>query len=215
MLTPILQQVLMHRDYQRWEKAMAAGATTDSSSYDSAFKKLGKRSPFLQHYADSPYYFVWAVIADRVRGADSVFEIGCGTGQLARLLWDQGQRHYVGIDFSPEAVRIARQRNPAIDFRVDDARTTSLFGELAAAVVIATEVLEHVPDDLDLLTRIPCGTRILATVPDFPFPGHLRYFPSVASVHGRYMHLVADMSVVAYPKGSAGSHLFLLDGHVR
>lgn len=50
-------------------------------------------------------------------------EIGCGTGELlARLSPSRG----VGIDFSPEMVRVAREnfppeRYPALDFRVEDA----------------------------------------------------------------------------------------------
>src|SRR4051794_23943551 len=75
-------------------------------------------------YQDSPYYFLWSVIVDRVRrdGLRHVLEIGCGTGQLAAYLLDQGIDSYVGMDFSEKAVDYARRNAPGGRFLVDDAR---------------------------------------------------------------------------------------------
>ena len=47
----------------------------------------------------------------------SVIEIGCGAGQLLAAL---KPARGVGIDLSPNMVRVARERYPQLDFRVDD-----------------------------------------------------------------------------------------------
>lgn len=47
-----------------------------------------------------------------------VLEIGCGTGWFAEGL--SGFRSYLGLDLSPEAVTIAKQRLPALDFVAAD-----------------------------------------------------------------------------------------------
>jgi hypothetical protein len=50
--------------------------------YDASFER-GRH--WRRHYTESPYYFIWTVIADRVlrAGGRSILEIGCGSGQLA------------------------------------------------------------------------------------------------------------------------------------
>src|SRR3990172_10651850 len=53
----------------------------------------------------------------------SVIEIGCGTGDtLAQLR----PLHGKGIDFCPEMVRIARRKNPHLEFIVDDAENLKI-----------------------------------------------------------------------------------------
>ena len=40
-----------------------------------------------------------------------IIELGCGTGQLAEYLADEGKQKYTGIDFSEVGLDIARQRS--------------------------------------------------------------------------------------------------------
>lgn len=53
--------------------------------YDASFDAGGTGA---RHYTESEYYFLWSVIVDRIQtaAARSILEIGCGTGQLARLI---------------------------------------------------------------------------------------------------------------------------------
>lgn len=53
-----------------------------------------------------------------VPAGSSVLEVGCATGELLSGL-KPGRG--VGVDFSPEMVRIARQKHPDLEFAVDDA----------------------------------------------------------------------------------------------
>jgi tRNA (uracil-5-)-methyltransferase TRM9 len=50
-------------------------------------------------------------LVDRLRGDDSILDLGCGNGALPRELARRGHRGtYLGIDFSPDLVREARER---------------------------------------------------------------------------------------------------------
>lgn len=56
-----------------------------------------------------------------------VIEIGCGSGNLLNAVKPE---YGVGIDFAPEAIEIAKNKYPHLDFRVDDAeelQTDELF----------------------------------------------------------------------------------------
>ena len=52
--------------------------------------------------------------------------------------------------------------------------------------MICFEVLEHIQDDLGVLNRIPRGTKLLLSVPNFDDPYHVRYFSSEKEVYERY-----------------------------
>lgn len=114
-------------------------------------------------------------VAPRCAGL-AVADIGCGTGANLAAMSDGFQ--CLGIDPAPEAIRLARARFPALDFRVsDDPRSTA--GHLAkGGVILMTDVLEHVEDDRSLLTAavesLPVGGHAVLTVPADPtlWSGH-------------------------------------------
>lgn len=163
---------------------------------------------------ESPYAATWQEILARLAPDDAVLEIGCGPGQLALLVREAGIHSYVGIDFSRYAIELARRRLPDGDLRVDDARTSTLVDGTRHSVVICTEVLEHLDDDLALLERVRTGTRILATVPNFDSTSHLRFFASAAAVRARYEAVLDELRVDTFAL-RRGSALFLMDGRAR
>ncbi len=57
--------------------------------------------------------------ADAVRGSGRVADVGCGPGHVARYLRERGV-DVVGLDLSPQMVRIAKRLNPSIEFVVTD-----------------------------------------------------------------------------------------------
>jgi SAM-dependent methyltransferase len=97
----------------------------------------------------------------------TVVDIGCGTGANIASLAD----HYdcAGIDASPEAIDLARQRFPAVRFLVGLAPRD--LGDLArqARAFLLMDVLEHVEDDFALLSGLlgaaSPGVHFLITVP--------------------------------------------------
>jgi 2-polyprenyl-3-methyl-5-hydroxy-6-metoxy-1,4-benzoquinol methylase len=110
-----------------------------------------------------------------------VLDIGCGQGELVRLLTEDGY-DAEGVDISPEQVTIAHASGvPQV--RQGDYRATlvSRSGQLAA--VTATDVLEHlskteVMETFDLVAAAlaPNGVFV-ARVPNAvnPFGGNIRY----------------------------------------
>ncbi len=166
-------------------------------------------------YCRSNYYFLWAVIADRVRRErmSKVLEIGCGTGRLAAFLLDQGVKEYVGMDFSPRAIAMARKYAPRGRFVVDDARTTSLPAEIDHNVLVCTEVLEHVVDDLKIVDRFRPGKRCICSVPNFEYESHVRRFRDDEDVLSRYGRYFTSLDVMTFHSPNDPHNLFfLLDG---
>ncbi|HMC88078.1 MAG TPA: class I SAM-dependent methyltransferase [Gemmataceae bacterium] len=164
------------------------------------------------HYRESFYYFLWTVIADRLRraGVKSVLEIGCGSGQLAALLFDQGLREYTGVDFSAAAISLAKKTAPQGRFIVGDAHAQELYTGLSCDALICTEVLEHIEDDLGVVACFPPGIRCICSVPNFPYESHVRHFNNVADVTNRYGNYFGDFDVCAFPSPRSSEDVFFL-----
>ena len=58
--------------------------------------------------------------AELVKNKGTVCDLGCGPGQIARYLYEQGVTTVMGIDLSPGMVAEAQRLNPDILFRTDD-----------------------------------------------------------------------------------------------
>jgi 2-polyprenyl-3-methyl-5-hydroxy-6-metoxy-1,4-benzoquinol methylase len=119
--------------------------------------------------------------------AGPVLDIGCGQGQLVRLLLADGH-DATGIDISPEQVGLARAAGLVGRVTEGDYREAldERAGQLSA--VTATDVLEHLakPEVLDTFDRIAgalaAGGVLIARVPNAasPFGGLIR--------HGDFTH---------------------------
>ena len=185
----------------------------DARFYDRLY---AKSASYRGHYTKSHYYFLWAVIADRLRQANlrRVLEIGCGPGQLAAMLFDLNLVDaFTGLDFSPGAVALARGNAPRGCFEVDDARSTTLHERCEHDAIVCTEVLEHVEDDFEVLARFRPGKRCLCSVPSFPYESHVRHFPDEASVSARYASYFDGLQIAPYRSPTdPNDWFFLMDG---
>lgn len=168
------------------------GVEKMASYYDDFFSK---DKSFHEHYKDSFYYVHWTqviVYLKQIRD-QKILEVGCGTGQLAEYLKDEGFTHYKGFDFSEKAIEIAKER-VAMDFSAKDALQKSSF-EGEYNTIICLEVLEHVNEDLRILSNIPIGTNIIFSVPNFDAPSHVRWFTSEREVKKRYISYVDRLKI--------------------
>jgi SAM-dependent methyltransferase len=106
------------------------------------------------------------------RGADRrLLDVGCGTGGMLGVLADFGRTS--GLDISPEAIDLCRQRyGDRVDARVglipQDLPTPG-----SVDVVSVFDVIEHIGDDSAALRQLyrtlrPGGTLVV-TVPAYPF----------------------------------------------
>ena len=105
--------------------------------------------------------------AEEVRDRGTVGDLGCGPGQIARYLHDQGVR-ILGIDLSPEMVRWARELNPGLDFRVGDIRSLDLPDASLAGIVAFYSIIHLEPAEISVafseIRRVlaPEGVLLLA-----------------------------------------------------
>jgi trans-aconitate methyltransferase len=65
------------------------------------------------------------------QAGERILDLGCGTGDIAQTIAESGA-HVVGVDASVEMIATARERFPALDFRVEDAAALPFEAEFDA-----------------------------------------------------------------------------------
>jgi trans-aconitate 2-methyltransferase len=106
---------------------------------------------------------------------DEVVDLGCGPGNLTRLLAERWPAaHVVGIDSSPEMVAAGRDL-PGVDLAVGDLRTWE--PSAPVDVLVSNATLQWVPGHLDLLPRLtghvaPGGWFAFQVPGNFDEPSH-------------------------------------------
>ena len=186
------------------------GKERSSDYYDKAFL----RERWYKHYTMSEYYSLWAIIEDRISKniPKLIIDIGCGPGQFASFLVDMNYKNYLGLDFSKTAIEQAKKICPDFEFLIADIFETDVLSVKDYELIICTEVLEHVDNDFGVLEKIKRGTRFLGTVPNFPFPSHVRYFNNANEVHDRYDKYFDVLYVKTHITDSKGTKFFLMEG---
>src|SRR4051794_7579029 len=84
-------------------------------------------------------------LLERVARGDRVLDVGCGEGHFTAALHEHGA-HPIGVDVVAEPLRRARDRHPALDFRLGTLEGPLVLDDGAVDVVWAGEVIEHVVD---------------------------------------------------------------------
>jgi len=120
-------------------------------SYDSAAKAYAEhlateldQKPLDRHLLNR--------FAEDVRGRGLVADLGCGPGHVARYLQEQGIA-VVGIDLSPEMIRVAGELHPGLEVRVGD-MTCLDFPEASLAGIVAFYSIVHFsPAELGAIFR--------------------------------------------------------------
>jgi len=134
----------------------------------------------------------------------NIIEVGHGAGTFAAFGWHHGHRSkWVGVDFGSVGQKMAIKGNKqsghqnAHFYRADFLKKS--FGDIIQEfafdthggdardwMIIGMEILEHLPNDRELVRSIPEGMEASFTVPGFDANGHLRYFPESSDSIGRY-----------------------------
>ncbi len=102
--------------------------------------------------------------------AKRFLDAGCGTGANLRMLFDLGVGTISGIDASPLAISVCREKG-FFETVVGDIRSLP-YADDSFDVVFATDIVEHVAEDDAAATeifRVLCtGGHAVFTVPAFP-----------------------------------------------
>jgi len=132
----------------------------------------------------------------RDRGSRSILEVGCGSGFLAEMILQEHEPGYRGFDFSEVAVRNAGNRTGRSElFFHGDALDAGSYA-CVYDTVVCTEALEHIDHDLDVIRLWRNGTWCVCSVPNFDYPGHVRFFHTRESVDARYGRLIDIRAVI-------------------
>jgi len=135
----------------------------------------------------SIYFSMWKDILSAIDDHEEIVELGCGSGQLANILLSNNKKYLFGIDYSHEAIKLAKyinSENHDLFFvrNIYDIKP----GEIKADVVICTEVIEHLDNDSHVFEILSPGTRVLFSVPDFWYKTHKRIFKNMDEIKDRY-----------------------------
>ncbi|MFE8696014.1 class I SAM-dependent methyltransferase [Cytobacillus sp. FJAT-53684] len=165
----------------------------EESFYDKVYKTGGSSRMYKKHYTQSIYLPIWKKALELIQNVKQpdIIDIGCGVGQFANMLFHNGLYNYKGIDFSKEAIRLAREQNSdQMDkFEVDNAYSSKIYHQ-NYNIVILFEVLEHLQEDIDVLEKIRSGATIFFSVPNFNSESHVRWFTSEEDIKNRYGNYV-------------------------
>lgn len=91
--------------------------------------------------------------AAELSGVDSVLDVGCGDGQIARLAAESGSSLVVGIDPTWNQVVVAKERNGGVRVARASAHELPFPGETFSAVV-ACLVFEHIEELDDAISEV-------------------------------------------------------------
>lgn len=85
--------------------------------------------------------------AEEMRGRGLVADLGCGPGHVARYLQERGVT-VVGVDLSPETIRVAKGLHPDVDLRVGDMTQLDLPDASLAGIVAFYAIVHSSPAEL-------------------------------------------------------------------
>lgn len=109
-----------------------------------------------------------AEIVAHTTSSSAILEIGSATGEFLAELRRRGRPNLLGLELSPAAARIARERH-GLDVRTAELREAALPAH-SFDLVVMRHVLEHVPDPRATLATIADllrpGGRCIFTIPN-------------------------------------------------
>ena len=104
-------------------------------------------------------------------GKGKIADLGCAGGHTTKFLSDLGVRDLLGIDLSPEFIKIAKQRNGNIDFEVGNILNLAKPDEAFGAILAFYAIVHFDYDELNkAFTEI---YRVLNKTGQFLFSFHV------------------------------------------
>jgi ubiquinone/menaquinone biosynthesis C-methylase UbiE len=73
--------------------------------------------------------------SDMLPDGSLIYDFGCGSGQTTKYIHDKGRHNIIGLDFSENAVQLARQNFGEIEFVVDDMLNSQMASSSADGIL--------------------------------------------------------------------------------
>lgn len=184
-----------------------------ASWYDERYKVGGHKQEYFKQPEKSIYYPVWSKILDLLDRGDIILEVGCGPGQLAKLILDEGYNYVKGFDFSKEAIGLCKKflsKTHHSKFNIGNVYDKKNY-QVDYNTVICCEVFEHLDRDIEVLDDIKSGSKIIFTVPNFNSKSHVRYFKTSQEVVDRYSEKIS-MDVIEEIYSNDKNKIYLING---
>ena len=160
------------------------GEEKNASYYDNIFNVFPHYALDVNGY-NSPWFHISTLVMDMLNKEEKILELGCGTGQFAEILINKGYNYIHGMDFSPQAISMSKERCKKDIFQCENIYKFN-FNEIDFDIAICIEVFEHIEKDLMIIRKIPKGKKIIFTVPSYDAGGHVRYFSHKEKVIKRF-----------------------------
>ncbi|PAF52442.1 class I SAM-dependent methyltransferase [Helicobacter sp. 13S00477-4] len=173
----------------------AINSTTKTQKNAAFYDRVYQKDKSIKNYKTSIYYPGWEyackILTEYGINNANILDIGCGSGDFAQMLYEKKFHQYKGIDFSIQALNIAKEKTPLWKnhFKLQDISKISKISKIYTHICIF-EVLEHIDEDFSILEKIPSKTNIIASVPNFYSQGHVRIFENQETIISRYNHLL-------------------------
>ena len=186
------------------------GSEQNSEFYNSIYAGSHK---YKSHYLESIYLPIWKDVVSVIHKHNyRIIDVGCGTGQFAQLCFDEDIKYEAGLDFSFEAIKMAKQTNPSLFFKQEDFLKSNkkYSDEYEYDAVVCLEVLEHIENDYHVINRFDKGKDLILSVPNFDSKGHVRVFDNELHIRKRYEQLMDIDYIKKYPIGLRGKCIYLI-----
>ena len=199
-------------EFKYIEKIFSFDEVPDNRFTEGSYNEMYLESViYRKHYSDTVYFPVWKYIVDKLFPDDKILELGCGPGQMAKLLYDKGIRQYTGIDFSSVAIKMAIGNVPSFTFIQANLNDVD-FKEYSDYRIISTETFEHLADDTELLKKLP-KRRIIFSVPNFMCANHYRTYNSTDHIKEYYKYVLRISDIKPFPIGG-NRIIFVIDAQI-
>lgn len=120
-----------------------------------------------------------------------ILDLGCGVGFFAKVVQSMGYTDYLGLDFSENILKLARENTPKVEYilaNLHSKETKKIISKNKMFILL--ETLEHIEKDIQIINTIPKGSIIIASVPNRMSAGHVRVFSGIVDVVNRYENVI-------------------------
>lgn len=190
--------------------------------YNYVFSDENHKVKYFKSYKDTPWKNIWEEICKIMKehNVKSILDIGCGTGQFAECVYYNNFEKYIGIDFSSKAIDrcldIFKNINNNYIFINENVLRIN-FENFEYDCVVATEFLEHIENDIEVLLKIKSKKLIIFTLPDSDSEGHVRFFPdsieeSFLKIKERYKNIgdIIYINTINYYNGIGKDYIVII-----